>query len=122
MESNKSPARYRSRREEMPYIGSPANAASSAPTPRSEPIPGERVLTEDFVGKQVQGAVITVPLNFTYIQGDTLEKAATDAGIIVYRSSSLSLSLLALREGPAISLACTSQNSTVQAEMPSTPR
>ncbi|KAJ3837505.1 Hsp70 protein-domain-containing protein [Lentinula raphanica] len=136
-------------------------AASSAPTPRSEPIPGERILTvsevttiflksllqsaEDFLGKRVQGAVITVPPNFTDTQKDALEKAATDAGIKVYQlleepaavaavttaevwsstlpadrtqlivdvgSSSLSLSLLALREGLAHVLASTSLNST----------
>ncbi|KAE9387223.1 hypothetical protein BT96DRAFT_1025940 [Gymnopus androsaceus JB14] len=77
-------------------------AASSAPTPRSEPIPAERILTvsevttiflksllqsaEDFLGKKVQGAVITVPSIFTDAQKDALEKAAADAGIIVYQS------------------------------------
>ncbi|KAF8823212.1 hypothetical protein HHX47_DHR10000100 [Lentinula edodes] len=136
-------------------------AASSAPTPRSEPIPAERVLTvsevttiflksllqsaEDFLGKRVQGAVITVPSVFTDAQKHALEKAAKDAGIIVYQlleepaavaavttaeawgsmlpadrtqlivdvgSSSLSLSLLALREGLAHIIASTSSTST----------
>jgi heat shock protein 1/8 len=66
-------------------------AASHAPTPRSEPIPAERILTisevttmfitslvesaEDFLGKKVQGAVITVPMWFTLSQRDALEKA-----------------------------------------------
>jgi len=74
-------------------------AASHAPTPRSEPIPAERILTvsevatifikslvqsaEDFLGKKIQGAVCTVPTWFTSAQRDALEKAATDAGINV---------------------------------------
>ncbi|KAJ3992348.1 Hsp70 protein-domain-containing protein [Lentinula boryana] len=135
-------------------------AASSAPTPRSEPVPAERILTvsevttiflksllqsaEDFLGKRVQGAVITVPAIFTETQKDALEKAAADAGITVYQlleepaavaavttteawsstlpadrtqliidvgSSSLSLSLLALREGLVHVLASSSSTS-----------
>ena len=123
-------------------------AASHAPTPRSEPIVAERVLSvsdvttifirslvqsaEDFLGKQIQGAVITVPAIFTDAQRTALEKAATDAGINVLQlldevgaaaattttdlwstslqvdrtqlvvdlgSSSLSLSLLSIRDG-----------------------
>ncbi|OBZ78710.1 Heat shock protein 70 C57A7.12 [Grifola frondosa] len=74
-------------------------AASHAATPRSEPIPAERVLTvsevtsiflksliqsaEAFLGKQVQGAVITAPSWFDQAQKDALEKAAVDAGITV---------------------------------------
>jgi heat shock 70kDa protein 1/2/6/8 len=74
-------------------------AASHAPTPRSEPVPAERMLTvselttmfisslvesaEDFLGKKVQGAVITVPLWFTASQKDALEKATADAGVPV---------------------------------------
>ncbi|KAF5391066.1 hypothetical protein D9757_003097 [Collybiopsis confluens] len=135
-------------------------AASSAPTPRSEPIPAERILTvsevttiflksllqsaEDFLGKKVQGAVITVPSTFTDAQKEALENAATDAGIPVLQlsdesaataavttteiwgatlpsdrtqlivdvgSSSLSLSLLAIREGLAHVLASSSSTS-----------
>lgn len=74
-------------------------AASIAPTPRSEPILIERILTvsevttiflksllksaEDFLGKSVEGVVISVPSIFTDIQRIALEKAATDAGITV---------------------------------------
>ncbi|KAG6888125.1 hypothetical protein C0995_010545 [Termitomyces sp. Mi166 len=74
-------------------------AASHAATPRSEPIPAERILTvsevttmfiasllksaEDFLGKKVEEAVITVPTAFSEIQKDALEKAATAAGVHV---------------------------------------
>ncbi|KAF8054341.1 Hsp70 protein-domain-containing protein [Lyophyllum atratum] len=74
-------------------------AASHAPTPRSEPVPGERILTvseintmfiaslvesaENFLGKKVQGAVITVPTSFSETQKDALEKAAANAGVHV---------------------------------------
>ncbi|KAF9070436.1 Hsp70 protein-domain-containing protein [Rhodocollybia butyracea] len=141
----------------LPKSASGTPAASSAPTPRSEPIPAERILTvsevttiflksllqsaEDFLGKKVQGAVITVPSIFTDTQKDALEKAAADAGITVYQlleepaaaaaattteawnpslpadrtqlivdvgASSLSLSLLSLREGLAHLLASSS--------------
>ena len=123
-------------------------AASHAPTPRSEPIATERILSvsdvttifiksliqsaEDFLGKKIQGAVITVPATFTDDQRTALERAATDAGVNVLQlldeagaaaattttdlwssnlqpdrtelvvdlgSSSLSLSLLSVREG-----------------------
>ena len=122
--------------------------ASHAPTPRSEPIAAERILSvsdvatifiksliqsaQDFLGKKIQGAVITVPVTFTDAQRTALEKAATDAGVNVLQlldeagaaaattttdlwssnlqadrtqlvvdlgSSSLSLSLLSIREG-----------------------
>ncbi|TFY74316.1 hypothetical protein EWM64_g9697 [Hericium alpestre] len=74
-------------------------AASQTATPRSEPVPAERVLTpsevttiflksllqsaEDFLGKKVSGAVITVPGWFEPKQLDALRKAAADAGINV---------------------------------------
>ena len=122
--------------------------ASHAPTPRSEPIAAERILSvsdvatifiksliqsaQDFLGKKIQGAVITVPATFTDAQRTALEKAATNAGVNVLQlldeagaaaattttdlwssnlqvdrtqlvvdlgSSSLSLSLLSVREG-----------------------
>ena len=122
--------------------------ASHAPTPRSEPIAAERILSvsdvatifiksliqsaQDFLGKKVQGAVITVPATFTDAQRTAFEKAATDAGVDVLQlldeagaaaattttdiwssnlqadrtqlvvdlgSSSLSLTLLSIREG-----------------------
>ncbi|THU93426.1 actin-like ATPase domain-containing protein [Dendrothele bispora CBS 962.96] len=76
-------------------------AASSAPTPRSEPIPTQRILSvsevtviflksllqsaQDFLGKPIQGAVITVPSHFTDVQKDALEKAASEAGVKVYQ-------------------------------------
>ena len=123
-------------------------AASHAPTPRSEPLATERILSvsdvatifiksliqsaEDFLGKKIQGAVITVPATFTDSQRTALEKAASNAGVNVLQlldeagaaaattttdlwssnlqadrtqlvvdlgSSSLSLSLLSIREG-----------------------
>ena len=74
-------------------------AASQLATPRSEPIPGERVLTpadvttlflrsllqsaEAFLGKPVDGAVLTVPGWFTPAQMDALQEAASAAGIRV---------------------------------------
>ena len=74
-------------------------AASHAPTPRSEPIVVDRILSvsevatifikslvqsaEDFLGKQVKGAVISVPSNFNDAQRSALEKAALDAGVTV---------------------------------------
>ncbi|KAF5356430.1 hypothetical protein D9758_009501 [Tetrapyrgos nigripes] len=85
----------------LPKTASNTPAASSAPTPRSEPIPGERILSvsevttiflksliqsaQDFLGKTVQGAVITIPSTFTDAQKDALEKAALDAGVKVYQ-------------------------------------
>ncbi|EPQ61321.1 actin-like ATPase domain-containing protein [Gloeophyllum trabeum ATCC 11539] len=74
-------------------------AASNLPTPRSEPTPGETVLTvsevtsiflrslvksaEDFLGKKVTGAVLSVPAWFDEAQRAALEKAASDADIHV---------------------------------------
>ena len=68
-------------------------------TPRSEPIPAERVLTpadvttlflrsllqsaEDFLGKRVDGAVLTAPGWFAPEQLDALQAAAEAAGIRV---------------------------------------
>ena len=74
-------------------------AASHVPTPRSEPLPAERVLTvtevtsiflksllksaEDFLGKHVDGAVISVPPWFDHKARVALEKAAGEAGVKV---------------------------------------
>ncbi|KAH9931327.1 actin-like ATPase domain-containing protein [Fomitopsis serialis] len=74
-------------------------AASKAATPRSEPTPAERILTvsevtsmflrslvqsaEDFLGKKVQGAVISIPTWFDDAQRAALTQAAEDAGIHV---------------------------------------
>ncbi|KAI9436860.1 Hsp70 protein-domain-containing protein [Lactarius indigo] len=74
-------------------------AASQVATPRSEPIPAERVLTpadvttlflrsllqsaEDFLGKRVDGAVLTAPGWFAPEQLDALQEAAEAAGIRV---------------------------------------
>ncbi|CAA7263618.1 unnamed protein product [Cyclocybe aegerita] len=74
-------------------------AASHAPTPRSEPVLVDRILTvsevasiflkslvqsaSDFLGKPIQGAVISVPPTFTPTQKSALEQAATDAGVTV---------------------------------------
>ncbi|TFK26072.1 dnaK-type molecular chaperone bipA [Coprinopsis marcescibilis] len=73
--------------------------ASQLATPRSEPIAVERILSvhdvtviflksllesaEDFLGKKVQTAVITVPSRFNDVQRVALEKAAVEAGIPV---------------------------------------
>lgn len=74
-------------------------AASQVATPRSEPIPAERVLTpadattlflrsllqsaEAFLGKNVDGAVLTAPGWFASTQLDALQEAAEAAGIRV---------------------------------------
>ncbi|KZT68492.1 actin-like ATPase domain-containing protein [Daedalea quercina L-15889] len=138
----------------IPTTASNTPAASKVATPRSEPTPAERVLSvsevtsiflrslvqsaEDFLGKKVQGAVISVPTWFDDAQRAALTQAAEDAGIHVLQlledagaaavttttgltpqelsadrtqlvvdlgASSLELSLLAIREGLAFSLA-----------------
>ncbi|KAJ3513620.1 hypothetical protein NLJ89_g2852 [Agrocybe chaxingu] len=74
-------------------------AASHAPTPRSEPVLVDRILTvsevasiflnslvqsaSDFLGKPIRGAVISVPPTFTPAQKSALEQAAADAGVTV---------------------------------------
>ncbi|PCH32980.1 actin-like ATPase domain-containing protein [Wolfiporia cocos MD-104 SS10] len=83
----------------LPTTASNTPAASNAATPRSEPTPAERILTvsevttiflkslvqsaEDFLGKKVQGAVISVPTWFEDAQRAALEQAAEDAGLKV---------------------------------------
>ena len=83
----------------LPPTASNTPAASKVATPQSEPVPVDRILTvsevttiflksliksaEDFLGKKVQGAVITVPGWFEQAQKDALEKAANDADITV---------------------------------------
>lgn len=73
--------------------------ASQVATPRSEPTSTTRVLSvsevttifiksllqsaEDFLGKKVQGAVITVPAWFSSEEKKALEDAATEAGVTV---------------------------------------
>ncbi|KAG2098712.1 Hsp70 protein-domain-containing protein [Suillus discolor] len=74
-------------------------AASQVATPRSEPIEAERVLTvsevttiflgslvqsaEDFLGRKVLGAVISLPSWFDDAQREAVIEAAEDAGIHV---------------------------------------
>jgi len=74
-------------------------AASQFATPRSEPIPGERILTpadvttlflrsllqsaEAFLGKPVDGVVLTTPGWFAPAEMDALQEAASAAGIRV---------------------------------------
>ncbi|KAG1896361.1 Hsp70 protein-domain-containing protein [Suillus fuscotomentosus] len=74
-------------------------AASQVATPRSEPIEVERVLTvsevttiflgslvqsaEDFLGRKVLGAVISLPSWFDDAQREAVIKAAEDAGVHV---------------------------------------
>lgn len=83
----------------LPTTATNTPAASHAATPRSEPTPVDRYLSvsevttiflksliksaEDFLGKKVQGAVITVPSWFEQAQKDALEKAANDADIAI---------------------------------------
>ncbi|KAH8091341.1 actin-like ATPase domain-containing protein [Cristinia sonorae] len=83
----------------LPTTATNTPAASHAATPRSEPISVTRYLTplevttiflrsliqsaEDFLGKKVTGAVISVPNWFSDAQKAALEKAANDAGVIV---------------------------------------
>ncbi|KZT00901.1 actin-like ATPase domain-containing protein [Laetiporus sulphureus 93-53] len=83
----------------LPTTASNTPAASHTATPRSEPTPAERILSvsevtsiflksliqsaEDFLGKKVQGAVISVPDWFTDAQRAALQKAAEDAEINV---------------------------------------
>ncbi|THH30250.1 hypothetical protein EUX98_g3926 [Antrodiella citrinella] len=83
----------------LPTTASNTPAASHAATPRSEPTPSTRYLTplevtsiflkslvqsaEDFLGKKINGAVISVPNWFSDAQKAALEKAASDAGIVV---------------------------------------
>jgi hypothetical protein len=71
----------------------------NAPTPCSEPVLVDRILTvsevntiflksliesaEDFLGKQITGTVISAPSTFTDIQKDALEKGASDVGVKV---------------------------------------
>lgn len=81
----------------LPSTATNTPAASKVPTPRSEPTSAERILTvsevtsiflkslvqsaEDFLGKKVQGAVISVPTWFDDAQRAALTQAAEDAGI-----------------------------------------
>lgn len=81
----------------LPVSVTTTPAASHAATPRSEPIPATRYLTvhevtsiflkslvqsaEDFLGKKIDGAVITVPIWFTDAQKVALKNAASDAGV-----------------------------------------
>ena len=83
----------------LPTSATTTPAPSHAPTPRSEPIPATRFLTpsevtsiflksliqsaEDYLGKKVQGAVITVPDWFSDVQKSALQKAAADADIVI---------------------------------------
>ena len=71
--------------------------ASQFATPRSEPIPSERILTpadvtmiflcsllqsaEAFLGKPVDGVVLSVPGWFTPVQLDALQEVASAVGI-----------------------------------------
>ncbi|KAJ8597140.1 actin-like ATPase domain-containing protein [Rhizopogon salebrosus TDB-379] len=83
----------------LPVTAANTPAASQVATPRSEPIEVERILTvsevttiflgslvqsaEDFLGKKVLGAVISVPTWFDDAQREALTKAAEDAGVHV---------------------------------------
>ncbi|KAH7923296.1 actin-like ATPase domain-containing protein [Leucogyrophana mollusca] len=83
----------------LPITATNTPLASQVATPRSEPIEVERILTvsevatiflgsllqsaEDFLGKKIVGAVISIPSWFDDAQRDALTKAAEDAGIHV---------------------------------------
>ncbi|KZP06270.1 actin-like ATPase domain-containing protein [Athelia psychrophila] len=91
-------------------------AASAAATPRSEPIPATRTITvsevttlfiksllrsaEDFLGKKVDGAVISVPSFFDEAQRTALIAAAEAAGVTV---------LQLLEEAGAVAVTTTDQ-------------
>ncbi|KAL1940510.1 hypothetical protein VTO73DRAFT_7945 [Trametes versicolor] len=107
----------------LPTNATNTPAASHAATPRSEPVSVERILTvsevtsiflksliqsaEAYLGKKVQGAVITIPTWFEQAQKDALEKAANDAGITVLQlleeagAAAVSTTSTALPEGLA---------------------
>jgi heat shock protein 1/8 len=136
-------------------------AASKFATPRSEPTSIERYLTvsevntifiksliesaEDFLGKKVEGVVITIPKWFEEVQREALIKATEDTGVKVLQliddiaaaalqsitiptspdlkedrtqlvvdvgSSSLSLSILSIRQGLIYPLASSSDPTT----------
>lgn len=109
----------------LPVSRTNTPAASSAPTPRSEPTPSERILTplevtsiflkslvqsaEDFLGKKVQGAVISIPAWFGDVQRAALEKAASDAGIVV-------LQLLEEAGAAVVATTSTSQSESLPAD------
>ena len=85
----------------LPVTAANTPAASQVATPRSEPVEVERILTvsevttiflgslrqsaEDFLGKKVIGAVISVPSWFDAAQREALSKAAADAEIHVFQ-------------------------------------
>jgi heat shock 70kDa protein 1/2/6/8 len=99
-------------------------AASQVATPRSEPIPAERVLTpadvttlflrsllqsaEDFLGKSVDGAVLTAPGWFTPMQLGALQEAAEAAGIRV----------LQILEDAGAATLCAATNTSASATTP----
>lgn len=81
----------------LPVTAANTPAASQVATPRSEPIEVDRILTvsevttiflgslvqsaEDFLGKKVLGAVISVPSWFDDAQREALANSAEDAGV-----------------------------------------
>ncbi|KAF9218911.1 actin-like ATPase domain-containing protein [Gyrodon lividus] len=83
----------------LPVTATNTPAASQVATPRSEPVEVERILTvsevaiiflasllqsaEEFLGRKVIGAVISVPSWFDDAQREALSKAAEEAGIHV---------------------------------------
>jgi heat shock protein 1/8 len=83
----------------LPATAANTPAASRIATPRSEPVQVERILTvsevttiflaslrqsaEDFLGRNIIGAVIALPSWFDDAQRQALSKAAEDAGIHV---------------------------------------
>lgn len=83
----------------LPATATNTPAASQVATPRSEPAEVERILTvsevttiflaslrqsaQDFLGRKVVGAVISVPSWFNAAQREALSKAAADADIHV---------------------------------------
>ncbi|EGN94267.1 hypothetical protein SERLA73DRAFT_171294 [Serpula lacrymans var. lacrymans S7.3] len=83
----------------LPITATNTPAASQTATPRSEPVSVERILSvsevnviflgsllqsaEDFLGKKVLGAVISIPSWFDDAQRDALTNAAEEAGVKV---------------------------------------
>ncbi|KIK97915.1 hypothetical protein PAXRUDRAFT_824451 [Paxillus rubicundulus Ve08.2h10] len=100
----------------LPVTATNTPTASRVATPRSEPVEVERILTafevatiflasllqsaEEFLGKKVVGAVISVPSWFDDAQREALSKAAEEAGIPV----------LQLLDDAGAAAVCTSQS------------
>ena len=103
-------------------------AASHLPTPRSEPTPRDLILTAkeanvwflksllqsayDYLGKPIQGAVITVPSTFTPAQKDELREALEEASRKLFANSTDFKVYQLLEEAAATAVVTTSESWT----------